>query len=79
MAPEDSSIWQEEMTVGAQKEDRGQLSDPEIADLVSGLDNLHWNLQVQADILGLGARGAGISELPARTTQPVPRGKGARG
>lgn len=30
--------------------------DRELADLVRGLDNLQWNVQVQAEIMGLGAR-----------------------
>lgn len=38
------------------QEDRRQVSDLDIEALVRCLDNLHWNLQVQADILSLGER-----------------------
>lgn len=37
-------------------EQRHQVYDREIFDLVAGLDNLQWNLQVQAEILILGER-----------------------
>ncbi|HXF93960.1 MAG TPA: HEAT repeat domain-containing protein [Nitrospiraceae bacterium] len=36
--------------------DRHPADDEDIEALVRGLDNLHWNLQVQADILRLGER-----------------------
>ena len=35
---------------------RPQFDDQDIETLVQGLDNLHWNLHVQADILSLGER-----------------------
>lgn len=38
------------------RQDRPALSDQAIEDLVRGLDNLRWNLQVQADIFTLGER-----------------------
>lgn len=42
--------------MGVHQEPRSQPTDQALANLVHGLDNLHWNLQVQADILGLGER-----------------------
>lgn len=38
------------------QEPRSQPTDQALANLVHGLDNLYWNLQVQADIIGLGER-----------------------
>jgi HEAT repeat protein len=45
-----------EATLTVQKENHSQLSDQEISNLVSGLDNLRWNFQVQTDIMTLGPR-----------------------
>jgi HEAT repeat protein len=44
------------MTMHVNGGDRHRLSDAEIQDLVRGLDNLRWNLHVQADLLALGQR-----------------------
>ena len=38
------------------RQDRPALSDQKIGELVRGLDNLRWNLQVQVDIFTLGER-----------------------
>jgi HEAT repeat protein len=44
------------MAVQSEHPESPEPNDHEIIDLVRGLDNLCWNFQVQAEILGLGAR-----------------------
>jgi HEAT repeat protein len=44
------------LIVSTEQDERPEPRDEEIADLVRGLDNLRWNLQVQADVLRLGER-----------------------
>jgi HEAT repeat protein len=58
MATENRRREPKERAVAPRNEERRPSRDQELTHLVRGLDNLRWNLQVQADILALGERAA---------------------